>query len=99
MSRGARERIVTGAAQRPRGDVRAVDGPGARIALVTDWGYTIARVLQGNLRLRDVVEGDLDRLGQATWRNLGTGLPVQVDITHVQATMLAAQRILLGPAR
>ncbi|HSW14756.1 MAG TPA: hypothetical protein VLI06_18070 [Solimonas sp.] len=80
--------------RKPRADVRAVDIEGARVAIITDWGYTIADIRSGTLRNCDVLEGDFDTPGRVAWNNLSTGEEVIVAITHVQATRVVAQQLM-----
>ncbi len=65
-----------------------------RVALITDWGYTVASILSGELRPHDLVEGAFETAGRALWTNLSTGQPVSVTITHVQATLLGADQLV-----
>lgn len=94
MTQATRRLAFRGPPGRPRADVMLVDPQAQRVAVVTDWGYTVADIMSGELRPRDVIEGLLETLGRSTWTNLSTGLPVTVTVTHVQATMIGAQRLM-----
>lgn len=94
MVNAARRPSNPGAPAAPRGDVRMLNLAKQRVAAVTDWGYTVADINEGELRLRDVVEGPFEATGRCTWNNLSTGLPVSVTVTHVQATMIGAERLV-----
>lgn len=94
MTQATRRLAFRGPPGRPRADVMLVDPQTQRVAIVTDWGYTVADVVSGLLRPQDVIEGALETLGPSTWTNLSTGQPVTVTVTHVQATMIGAQRLV-----
>ncbi|AXQ29414.1 hypothetical protein D0B54_12270 [Solimonas sp. K1W22B-7] len=94
MVNAARRPSTPGAPAAPRADVRILNVAKRRVAVVTDWGYTVAETNEGELRLRDVVEGPFEATGRCTWNNLSTGLPVSVTVTHVQATMIGAERLV-----
>lgn len=65
-----------------------------RVAIITDWGYTVADIKTGSVRTRDLVAGEVETLGPSTWTNLSTGLPITVVVTHIQATMVGAERLM-----
>ena len=96
MSAERRPRPVFDAAK-SRADVKGFDQNRRRVAIVTDWGYTVADICAGELKLKDIVEGDVETVGSSTWVNLSTGKPVTVNITHVQATKVSASRLLERP--
>lgn len=94
MTNIVRERRPSSPQRKPWAEVRLVDADMRRVAIITDWGYTVADIKTGTLRTRDVVEGEVETLGDSTWTNVSTGLPVKVVVTHVQTTMLGAERIM-----
>lgn len=77
-----------------RADVQGINHEKRRVAIVTDWGYTVADIKSGVVNLKDVVAGEVDRLGSSDWQNLNTGKPVSVNITHIQVTRLGADALL-----
>ena len=68
-----------------------------RAVIINNWGYAMAEICAGELRVDDVVEGNVEALGPNTWLNVSTRQSVSVNITHVQATMVDAHRWLAGP--
>ncbi len=94
MVHATRRPAALGSSSPARADVRILNPEERRVALITDWGYTVASILSGELRLHDVVEGAFETAGRAHWTNLSTGQPVSVTVTHVQATMLGAERLV-----
>jgi len=94
MTQATRQIRPAGAPRAPRAEVKLVDLDRRRVAIITDWGYTVADLKEGALRLLDIVEGEMDAIGRSIWTNLSTGLPVSVVITHVQATKAGAQQLV-----
>lgn len=92
-TREPKRRVVDGKPL-PWGEVKGVNLRTRRVAIINDWGYAIAEIQTGSVQVRDVVEGNVEALGPSIWTNLSTGEPVNVNITHIQATPAIAALLL-----
>ncbi|HEY0972982.1 MAG TPA: hypothetical protein VGE57_00650 [Solimonas sp.] len=76
------------------GEVKGINAERRRVAIITDWGYAVATLRAGVLRVGDPVLGEVESMGVTTLRNLRTREPVTLEITHVQVTMVLAATLL-----
>jgi hypothetical protein len=65
-----------------------------RIAIFTDYGYTVADVQSGEVNINDVVFGNLDDHGDAELKNQTTGHTLSVYIEAIQASAEIARGML-----
>jgi hypothetical protein len=65
-----------------------------RIAILTDYGYTVADVQDGEANINDVVFGNLDDHGDAVLKNHTTGHTLSVYIEAIQASAEIARGML-----
>lgn len=77
-----------------RADVSGINHEKQRVAIITDWGYTVTDINAGQLKLQDVVVGEFEKLGSNDWQNLSTGKAVSVTVTHAQVTRIGADALL-----
>jgi hypothetical protein len=65
-----------------------------RIAILTDYGYTIADVQDGEFNINDSVSGDLDDHGDCLLVNHTTGQTLSVQVVAIQTNTETARDML-----
>ena len=77
-----------------QGIVKGVSASHHRIAVLTDEGYAILDLDDGEARMNDTITGVLDDHGDQEVTNTTTGHRLSVTIVAIQATRTAAQSLL-----
>ena len=65
-----------------------------RVAVLTDYGYTVFDMDHGEVSLGDAITGNLDDHGSMVLLNETTGHKLSVCIEAIQATKSAAESLL-----
>ena len=65
-----------------------------RVAVLTDYGYTVFDADDGDFTIGDAVFGDLDNHGDASLRMESTGEILSVYIEAIQASKESAESLL-----
>lgn len=70
--------------------VHIVSSNGVRAAVLTEYGYTVFDIIDGDVAVHDEVTGSLDDHGDAVIANATTGQTVAVYIEAIHATRESA---------
>ena len=65
-----------------------------RLAVLTEYGYTVFDIESGNASVYDVLTGNLDDHGSQVLTNQTTGQQMHVYIEAIQASKAAAESLL-----
>ena len=77
-----------------QGIVKGLSKNNQRVAVVTDYGYTVFDIEHGEASLNDVIIGNLDDHGSHDLANQTTGHRLSVYIEAIQASKESAQSLL-----
>lgn len=77
-----------------KGIIRGHNTQCTRYAILTDPGYTIADLEEGELNINDVVTGNLNDHGEVSLLNHTTGARATVYVEAIQATESNARTLL-----
>ena len=77
-----------------QGVVKGISRSGVRVAVLTDYGFTVFDIISGETFFGDVLAGNLDEHGSVELQSLKTGESLDVFIEAIQATRDATLRLL-----
>jgi hypothetical protein len=77
-----------------KGIIQGINSRIMRVAVLTDYGYTVFDADDGDFNIGDAVYGDLDNHGDAVLKIESTGETVHVYIEAIQATKQSAESLL-----
>ncbi|MGZ8252509.1 MAG: hypothetical protein ACXW1P_08390 [Methylophilaceae bacterium] len=77
-----------------QGTVKGLSKNKQRIAVLTDYGYTVFDINDGEASINDQICGNLDDHGSQDLTNQTTGHKLSVYIEAIQATPASAQSLL-----
>lgn len=77
-----------------KGIVKGISHCGIRVAVLTDYGYTVFDIYSGETSIGDVLIGSLDEHGEVELKNLNTGDSLDVFIEAIHATRDTAIQLL-----
>lgn len=77
-----------------KGIVKGINQQRTRAAVLTDQGYTVFDIEDGEVSFGDTISGNLNDHGSYTLNNLTTGSTLDVYIQAIQATTEATRSLL-----
>jgi|GEM_PF-3256681 len=82
-----------------KGIVKCMSANKIRVAVLTEYGYTVFDVEGGEIEYGNIITGSLDEHGFQVVTNESTGRKASVYIEAVQASPKSAQALCLGIGR
>lgn len=76
------------------GIVKGISRNKHRIAVLTDYGYTVFDIEEGEASMGDVISGNLGAHGAQDLTNQTTGQRLCVYIEAIEATLISAQSLI-----